>query len=118
MALIDDFKARFTSFDPTQVDNVLPALVSTYQCYYGGEYGVGVDCDDEIILQLLAHLFSEEINPSSAANRLEASKSVGSVSVSYVQGGTSDNDLFFGTTKYGRRYLMLTSKRKSGGFFV
>ena len=112
MALIDDFKARFPEFDTAVVDQYLPILEPVWPCYYGGDYSQV--CDKEIILNLLAHLLVGESATSSNASRTVASKTVGSVSVSYAgldsQSSTTD---FFATTKYGQRYLMLIG-RNSG----
>lgn len=109
MALIDDFKSRFPEFDTAVVDQYLPILDPVWPCYYGGDYDLA--CDREIILNLLAHLLVGESADSSSANRTVASKTVGSVSVSYAgldsQSATTD---FFATTKYGQRYLMLTAR--------
>lgn len=118
MALIDDFKTRFPEFDTTLVDNELPPLVSTYTCWYGGTYGSGT-CEDEIILNLLAHLLLVSAKSSDqSGSQAVASESVGSVSRSFsVPVTANDNYLFFNTTKYGKNYLMLTSKN-NGAFFV
>lgn len=115
MDVIDDFKIRFPEFDSTFVDDSLPSFVDTYPCYYGGDYND--TCDKEIILNLLAHLLyvsggymgmgEGNASPSSVAS----SKSVGSVSVSYAVADVSTQSLranFFGATKYGQIYLILT----------
>jgi len=120
MALIDDFKARFPDpeFTTATVDAELPPLIAVYNCYYGGSYGSNT-CDDEIILNLLAHLLTV-LGSTSDANGTQsiASESVGSVSRSFSTPTTSDdNYLFFNTTKYGKAYLMLTAKN-AGGYFV
>lgn len=116
MAIIDDFKSRFPEFDDTFVDATLPFYIDNYQCYYGGDYSNA--CDKEIILYLLAHLLYTEGGYDGSGSggatptQLQASKSVGSVSVSYVVADTSTSSArnnFFGTTKYGQRYLLLTA---------
>lgn len=110
MTLTTDFKARFPEFDASTVDQYLPTLEPVWPCYYGGNYDI--KCDQEIILNLLAHLLVGETAASSASSRNVASKSVGSVSVGYA--GLTKNTMgtdFFLTTKYGQRYLMLTSTR-------
>ena len=116
MALIDDFKTRFPNFDTTTVDEVLPTLENVWPCYYGGSYNL--ECDKEIILNLLAHLFISETASSNESIKGVASKSVGSVSTSYVANSQQNSNTdFFNTTKYGQRYIMLTSKN-AGGVFV
>lgn len=118
MAVIDDFKTRFPAFDSVTVDAVLPPLVDTVCCYWGGGYD---GCGKEITLQLLAHLFVlDTATPSSGLGGVNAvaSKSVGSVSVSYNVASTSGQmDSFFSTTRYGQRFLMLTA-HGGGGVFV
>jgi hypothetical protein len=118
MALIDDFKTRFPEFTTSQVDEYLPELESVYQYYYGAVYGSN-ECDDEIILNLLAHLMvTSSLNSTSTPSQGVASQSVGSVSVSYLATPTNNrNDVFFMSTKYGQMYLQLTSKNM-GGYFV
>ena len=116
MALIDDFKARFPEFSTATIDASFPLIADTWDCYYGGDYSQ--DCDKETILNLLAHLFINETSTSTSSIKGVASKSVGSVSVSYTTSSAQgQNNDFFGTSKYGQRFLMLTRKR-SGGFFV
>lgn len=118
MALIDDFKTRFPEFTTSIVDSELPPLISTYTCWYGGTYGVGT-CEDEIILNLLAHLLVVSGQSSDqSGSQAVASESVGSVSRSFsVPVSVNENYLFYNTTKYGKAYLMLTSKN-NGAFFV
>lgn len=117
MALIDDFKTRFPEFDTADVDARLPNLETVYDCYYGGVYGV-LSCDDEIILNLLAHLLVSEIQVSKGADMAVTSESVGSVSRSFaVPQSASNNYAFFGSTKYGQRYLQLIAKN-TGAYFV
>jgi len=114
MAIIDDFKTRFPGFDTTEVDTYLPAQIEIYPCFYGGLYE---DCGAEIILNLLAHMLTQETSAGSGALKDEASKSVGSVSVSYGLATNSERGLWFRSTKYGMRYLLLTMHNR-GGFFV
>lgn len=117
MAIIDDFKARFPNFDTAQVDAILPALIATYHCYYGGDYDAN-DCEQEIILQLLAHLFVLDTSTSNSPVRLQSSKSVGPTSVGYeASNPAGQTKSFFGTTRYGQTYLMLINPNQ-GGFFV
>lgn len=110
MALIDDFKERFPEFDPAVVDQLFPPLEATWQCYYGGS--IDVPCEKEAILQMLAHLMVMEIGASdgnSSAVKDVASKSVGSVSVSYGNMQPSDGHAFWATTRYGQRFWHLIS---------
>ena len=116
MALIDDFKARFTEFTEAQADTYIPILESVWPCYYGGEYeGCGV----EIVLNLVAHLLVAEVSGGSGTVKSTQSQSVGSVSVSYANSMASDSlrTDWLRSTKYGQRYLMLTRSRQ-GGVFV
>lgn len=116
MTIIDDFKARFPEFLDAEVDANLPKLIIVWPCYYGGTYTE--TCDQEIILNLLAHLLVTEINPTKQPFQTAASQSVGDVSVSYVDTGTpGDPRDFFKFTKYGQRFKQLTSFR-SGGIFA
>jgi len=117
MAVVDDFKARFSEFEPITVDQYIPILEPVWPCYWGGVYTD--PCGQEIVLNLLAHLITVEISAGSGNVKTAQSKSVGSVSVSYSQGyaPTSERNAWLKTTKYGARYLWLTS-RNAGGFFV
>ena len=106
MALIDDFKARFPEFDTGVVDQYLPILEGVWPCYFNKPY---TGCNQEAILNLVAHLLTTEVQTSKASGQVVASKSVGSVSTSYVQaaGSTSGMYSMFGSTKYGQRFLQL-----------
>lgn len=90
MALIDDFKARFTEFDTVTVDAVFSSLESSYSSYFGGSYSSNV----ETILQLLAHLFVVETVMNQA---------MGGV----IDDKNEDPESFFRLSKYGQRYLAL-----------
>lgn len=117
MSLIDDFKARFPSpeFDTAYVDTHLPILEEVWPCYYGGGYTA---CNKEIVLNLIAHLMWVDTRASATSVRETASRSVGSVSVSYVASKTtSELDDFFGSSKYGQRFMLLTRTRRKV-FFV
>lgn len=115
MAFIDDFKSRFPEFSVGNVNLYIPTLETVYPCYYGGDYAVA--CDKEIILNLVAHLLVSEINTASSATYPESSRSVGSVSQSFNNGTISQGKTFLMATKYGQKYLFLTS-RNSGAIFV
>ena len=117
MAVSDDFKSRFPEFDAVTVDQYIPILEPVWPSYWGGDYAA--PSGQEIVLNLIAHLITAEISAGSDNVKTAQSKSVGSVSVSYSPGyaPTSERTAWLKTTKYGVRYLWLTS-RNSGGFFV
>ena len=117
MTLLADFKLRVPELDNAQTDTVIPRLEPVWSCYYGGLYEL--ECEKEVILNLLAHLFVDETSASSSNLKSVASKSVGSVSVSYTTASYSGGEGydFFATTKYGKRFLMLT-RSSMGGVFV
>ena len=117
MALIDDFKTRFPEFDTATVDQYLPILEPLWPCYWGGNYTEA--CGQEIVLNLIGHLLVVETSAGSGNVKSAQSKSVGSVSVSYSQSvaPSSERKSWLNTTKYGMRYLLLTS-RSAGGVFV
>ncbi len=116
MALSDDFKARFPEFDVSAVDQYIPILEDVWPCYYGGAYD---GCGVEIVLNLLAHMITVESDTDQSSVKDVNSQSVDGVSVSYSQGYASSSfrDDWLRTTKYGQRYLMLTSRRQ-GSFVV
>ena len=117
MAVSADFKIRFPEFDAVTVDQYIPILEPVWPSYWGGDYAA--PCGQEIVLNLIAHLITVEISAGSENVKAAQSKSVGSVSISYSQGyaPTSERNAWLKTTKYGARYLMLTS-RSAGGVFV
>ena len=117
MAVSDDFKTRFPEFDAVTVDQYIPILEPVWPSYWGGDYAA--PSGQEIVLNLLAHLITIEISAGSENVKTALSKSVGSVSVLYSQGyaPTSERNAWFKTSKYGARYMWLTS-RNAGGFFV
>ena len=118
MALIDDFKTRFPEFDSAAVDTAWPALESLWPCLYGGQYGQGEACTDQAILLLIAHLFYIEDSGEQGPTLTAVSQSVGSVSVTNaLSAATSDYRSFYGATKYGQQFLIITSKRQ-GAVFV
>jgi hypothetical protein len=67
MALIDDLKTRFPDLDAGIIDKYFPIFEKNYKTYYNTEYGLNPD-DDEIILNLLAHLIVVSANSSNATN--------------------------------------------------
>lgn len=109
MALIDDFKARFTEFSTSDIDTYLPNLILEYPFFYGGDYEADIDKDKTIILYLLAHMLVGEIalQSSSAPDQTLTGGSVGNVSESYQTIDVGKYDAYFMTTRYGRRYLQL-----------
>ena len=117
MGVLADFKTRFPEFEAATVDQYITILEPVWPCYWGGDYSDS--CGQEIVLNLLAHLITVEISSGSENVKAAQSKSVGNVSVSYSQGyaPTSERNAWLKTTKYGARYLWLTS-RNAGGFFV
>jgi len=117
MTVADEFKIRFPEFDPATVDQYIPILEPVWSCYWGGDYTT--PCGQEIVLNLLAHMLTVETSAGSGNIKTDQSKSVGNVSISYSQGyaPASERKGWFQTTKYGARYMWLTS-RNAGGFFV
>ena len=117
MPIIDDFTGRFPEFDIAIVDQYLPILEPLWSCYWGGSYDE--PCGKEIVLNLIAHLIVGETTAGSGNIKEVQSKSVGSVSVSYSPGvaPSSARNVWLNTTRYGSRYLLLTS-RPVGGIFV
>ena len=117
MAVSDDFKSRFPEFDAVTVDQYIPILEPVWPSYWGGDYAA--PSGQEIVLNLIAHLITAEISAGSDNVKTAQSISVASVSISYSPGyaPTSERNAWLKTTKYGARYLWLTS-RNSGGFFV
>jgi len=114
MALIDDFKTRFPEFADSVVDQYIPILEPVWPCYYGRAY---VECNKEAILNLIAHLITINSSASSAPAKDVASKSVGSVSVSYVATqSASELFTFFNSTKYGQFFWLLTSRFRGPRF--
>lgn len=121
MALVDDFKARFPNdFSEEIVDQFIPILEPVYPVYFVGDYTVALD--KEAILNLLAHLLTLETSAgagAAGASGAVASKSVGSVSVSYAVPSTlSEFKSFFAGTKYGQRFLAVIQGRGGAGVFV
>lgn len=113
MALLDDFKARFPGIPTATADTYVPILEDVWPEYFGGDYNAA---NKEIVLQLLAHLVTTEAAAGNGPAQVEASRSVGSVSVSFQAGASSAS--WFGTTRYGQRYLELLRSRGGGAVFV
>lgn len=110
--------ARFPEFNESDVANYINGINAAWPCIYGGEYGV-TSCQDEIILNLAAHLYAIDSGRGSSSSPVNsvASKSVGDESTSYNYADMSSKELFFSTTRYGQRYWLLISFR-SGAVFV
>lgn len=127
MSLQSDFEARFPEFVPLN-QAAFDSAVAQQPCIYNAVYCTQDCtqlqlCDNEIILYLIAHLYALDTVASGggtapgAINNV-ASKSVGDESIGYQYGDTNSNTLFFNTTRYGQRYLLLTQKNQVGGYFV
>lgn len=123
MALIDDLKVRFPDLSETCIDKFYPALASGnaefWKCWFCFDYVAG-DCNAEAILNLVAHLIVVESSGTDGSVKGVASQSVGSVSQTFVQqtgGFDGEFKSFFGSTKYGQRFLFLMSGR-GGACFV
>lgn len=116
MSLLTDFITRFPELSNDNTATVVERLDKVWPCYYGGNYES--NCDREIILNLVAHLFVDETNPGTGSLKSVNSKSVGSVSVGYSSDTFSGGQLYdtFRTTKYGKRFLMLTAKNAGARF--
>ena len=109
------FKNRFPDFDTATVDKYLPLLENAWKFYFCAGY----DGNEEVVLNLLAHLLVHESNPGSATIQGVASKSAGGLSASYHGRGNNSPDAdFFYSTKYGQRYLQLLRTRSGGIHFV
>lgn len=113
MTVIADFKTRFPEFSTSQVDTYLPIQIELWPCFWGGDYE---DCGVEIVLNLLAHLLVQETTSGTGALKDENSKSVGNVSASYNIETKSERALWFRSTKYGMKFLLLTMHDHGGSF--
>lgn len=120
MALIEDLKARFPNIDTTLIDTNFPLFENNYKCYYGATYGNN-DCDNEIILNLLAHLIVSQDTTAQTNGQPSytvQSESVDGVSTSYAgMQNINLQDSFFYSTIYGQTYMMLIQKN-TGAYFV
>jgi len=117
MAILDDFKARFPGIPTATADTYVPVLEAVWPQYFGGAYDTG---NKEIVLQLLAHLVTVDALAGAGPMQTEASRSVGSVSVSFQAGAAAKSALtdFFRSTRYGQQYLLLLSQRGYGVVFA
>lgn len=109
-----DFWARFPEFSQSEDETYLDALENAWPFYYGREY----EGNEEIVLNLLAHLLIHEQTSGSGAIQNVTSESADGLSASYQgQESLSFYDHFWGSTKYGQRYLMLL-RTVAGAYFV
>lgn len=113
MTIQTDFEERFPAIPwMSWVESVWP----NYACRL-----VYNEKNKEAILNLIAHLLTMAARPGGGSNtaRNVASKSVGSVSVSYeaTAGSTSELASWYNTTGYGQVFWMLTG-RSVGAMFV
>lgn len=110
MSIQDDFEARFPAIPWVE------AVASSWVYYTCLQYS---EATREAILNLIAHLLTLASRPGGGAtsSRNVASKSVGSVSVSYEASTSSGNlGAWYGTTGYGQIYWMLTGRRVGARF--
>ena len=124
MSLIDDFKNKFPEFTASEIDTAFPIIEEELQCYFNYEYADN-KCINQAILYLAAHLYVTSGGNGGAGDsgstprRMTASKTVGSVNVSYEPSGYTDSfQMFLGSTLYGQKFLMLTKRLAQGAFFV
>jgi len=117
MALIDDLKSRYPNIPTDLIDSNFVTYEAIYNIYYNAEYGQN-KTDDEIILNLLAHLIVSEENTKNGENiSVVSGESAGGVSRSYIANAMNQEDKFFNSTIYGQKFLLLTS-RKNKIYFV
>lgn len=112
MSIQDDFEARFPNIPWVE------AIASTWPAYTCLQYN---DQNKEAILNLIAHLLTLASAPGTSGGgpaRNVASKTVGSVSVSYeaTAGNTSSLASWYSTTMYGQVYWLLTGRRVGARF--
>jgi len=116
MTILTDFQAKFPEFVNDFDTNLFNDILTYYQFLYGAEYketATSNNRDNVIILYLIAHLYySETTGNKSDTKRDVASKSVGSVSLSYLaKDDNTPQSEFLITSKYGQYFLMLTQSR-------
>lgn len=113
---IADVIARFPNENETTITDTFPLIENSLSCYYGGSFDNV--CDREAILNLAMHLILVEGMNNSNTFRTVASQSVSGVSVSFAVPSTNNNQIgFFNSTKYGAKFLSLTSSN-SGAYFI
>lgn len=109
MTIQTDFEARFPTIPWVE------EVASTWIYYTCLQYS---DSTKEAILNLIAHLLTLASLPGSSSSRNVASKSVGSVSVSYEASAAQSSNLasWYNTTRYGQVYWLLTGRRVGARF--
>lgn len=112
MTIQTDFEARFPSIPWVE------EIASTWPAYTCLEYN---DKNKEAILNLISHLLTLASAPGGgSSSRNVASKTVGSVSVSYeataVNAATGSLASWYNTTRYGQVYWLLTGRRVGARF--
>lgn len=122
MSITDDFTVRFSGeFSPESISDDLPKALVSWPAYYGGTYTetvpTTVSVENEIILNLIAHLTVVEGKGSNSVSKELSSRGVGPFSSSYNVAAPDRNKEFFSSTKYGQRYVVMTSPN-FGGIFV
>lgn len=115
MSIQTDFEARFATAVPPIV--WVEAIASTWTSYTCLEYN---DKNKEAILNLIAFLLTNASAPGTGSARNVASKSVGSVSVSYEASASQSSNLasWFNSNRYGQTYWILSGGRRVGAVFV
>jgi len=116
---VTSFKTRFPEIDPVIVDAKFQFAIDEANCYYEGSC-LGDTCNESAMCMLVAHLIIVDDTKTSAPFKDKASQAADGVSVSYVAGITdpSDINIFFGSSKYGQRFLILVKPCGMGGFFI
>lgn len=111
MTIQTDFEARFPLIPWVE------EVASTWVYYTCLQY---VDPNKEAILNLIAHLLTLASTPGTGSTRNVASKTVGSVSVSYEASASQSSNLasWYNTTRYGQTYWLLSGGRRVGAVFV
>lgn len=117
MSIQTDFEARFATAVPPIV--WVEAIASTWPAYTCLQYDDNPK-NREAILNLIAFLLTNAAAPGGAGSaRNVASKTVGSVSVSYESSASEGNlASWFKTNRYGQTYWILSGGRRTGARFV
>jgi len=117
MSIQTDFEARFATAVPPIL--WVEAIASTWPAYTCLQYDDNPK-NREAILNLIAFLLTNAAAPGSGSARNVASKSVGSVSVSYEASASQSSNLasWFNSNRYGQTYWILSGGRRTGARFV
>ena len=113
------FESRFPEFSAEVLDKYFDNALNEYQCYYS-QSCLDDSCSDLAACMVVAHLIVIDNTTSASPLKDVASRAVDGVSISYIQStkaNPSDTNLFFSTTKYGKRFLQLTSGCGYGAVF-